>query len=173
MATQPPALYLAFLHLIFFLLFVPAWGSLLHGSLLQGVLPLPSPHLLRGQGTGSVSSATLQPAPSPGDTPSTGAATRKVPASEQTAPPGPSRPGEPSADSPEQRKQSRHRREAMLRAPVPQREDQEQGEQSTRTAGHGYLLVLLLAQRERELQLPFFVCAGKWRKWLLATEEIG
>lgn len=79
MATQPPVLYLAFLHLIF-LLFIPAWGSLLHGSLLQGVLPLPSPHFLWGQGMGPVSSATLKPAPSPGDTPSTGAATQKVPA---------------------------------------------------------------------------------------------
>lgn len=79
MATQPPVLYLAFLHLIF-LLFIPAWGSLLHGSLLQGVLPLPSPHFLWGQEMGPVSSATLQPAPSPGDTPSTGAATQKVPA---------------------------------------------------------------------------------------------
>lgn len=65
-ATQPPVLYLAFLHLFFFLLFVPAWGSLLHGSLLQGVLPLPSPHFLQGQGMGLVSSATLQPAPSLG-----------------------------------------------------------------------------------------------------------
>lgn len=75
MTTQPPVLYLAFLHLIFFLLFVPRWGGLLHGSLLQGVLPLPSPHFLWGQGMGPVSSAALQPAPSPGDTPSTGAAT--------------------------------------------------------------------------------------------------
>lgn len=103
MATQPPVLYLAFLHLIFFLLFIPAWGSLLHRSLLQGVLPLPGPHFLWGQGMGPVSSATLQTAPSPGDTPSTGAATQEVPASEQTAPPGPSAPGEHSADSPEQK----------------------------------------------------------------------
>lgn len=97
----------------------------------------------------------------------------KVPASEQAAPPGPSPSGEHSADSLEQRKQSGHRSKVMFRAPVPQREGRVQGERSARTAGHRYLLVLLFAQRERELQLPFFVCTGKWRKWLLATEEIG
>lgn len=73
--SRPPELYLAFLHLLFFLLFLLALGSLLRGSLQQGILPLPSPHLLQGQGTGSMNSATLQPAPSPGDRLSTGAAT--------------------------------------------------------------------------------------------------
>lgn len=53
--VRPPralVLHLAFLHLILFLLFLPTLGSLLQGSLQQGVLPLPSPHLLQGQGTG-------------------------------------------------------------------------------------------------------------------------
>lgn len=53
---RPLVLHLAFLHLILFLLFLPTLGSLLQGSLQQGVLPLPCPHLLReGTRNGAVS----------------------------------------------------------------------------------------------------------------------
>lgn len=146
---RPPVLYLAFLHLIFFFLFLPALGSLLYGSLQQGILPLPSPHLLRGQGTGPMSSATLQPAPSPGDRPSTRAAT--------ASPKSPSIRADGSSEAePTRRVLSRQPGAAKAKQAPEQggisgsREKPKCKERGVPgAAGHRYLLVLLFAQRER------------------------
>lgn len=151
--ARPPVLYLAFLHLISFLLFLPALGSLLRGFLQQGVLPLPRPHLLQGQGTGPVSSATLQPAPSPGDRPSTGAATAspKSPSIRADGSPG----AEPTGRAFSRQPGAAKAKWAPERGGVSASGDPERSPSARReerapgTAGHRYLLVLLFAQRER------------------------
>lgn len=151
--SRPMVLHLAFLHLILFFLFLPTLGSLLQGPLQQGVLPLPCPHLLQ-EGTRDGAVSTSSPAARAFSRRQTQRRScHRIPQKSQHLSRGLLQ-AEPARRA---HSEQPHGRESKASARVlPAAGLLNEAERSPsardgapRAAGHGYLLMLLFAQRER------------------------